>query len=387
VTTIDSQGTPRFHGLDGLRAVAVTLVLSHHFLTSALATELVRHHLTTLAAFLSTLTRSGVELFFVLSAVVLLRPYLRGERKMALLRFYSRRVQRLWPPYLAALFLAGLVIWFNTVVPTWYSREVWFRFSPRDWGRQILMFNFGWPTYNVAWWSLTIELLFYVVAPLLVLWLTRVGVGRRRYTLLVVAALLVGLMVNFSGPVPEPGGDRLTTLRLALTYAPCFAIGCAIAARDFDADTGATLVAVGAAVLFVTIVQPVFNVHAAYALVYGGAVILAMSPTTPLRLLETFPLVWLGERSYSLFLTHFSALYAADNVAALFFPARVTSYFLLSRALGLVLALFATLLVFCLVERRFAKNLATAKVLFPWQSSVSSLVRRDKPRNRAESGA
>ena len=65
-----------------------------------MAASLVAGGHTAIGTFLSHFGASGVELFFTLSAVVLLRPYLRFSRRMAIGQYAWRSVVRLWPPFL-----------------------------------------------------------------------------------------------------------------------------------------------------------------------------------------------------------------------------------------------------------------------------------------------
>src|SRR5687768_11280377 len=89
----------RVHALDGLRAVAISLVVVHHLGLGQLAVVLRRNDLWAWGAFAETVGTSGVELFFVLSGLVLGAPYLRGERTFHAGDYLRRRVVRLFPPY------------------------------------------------------------------------------------------------------------------------------------------------------------------------------------------------------------------------------------------------------------------------------------------------
>ena len=157
------QRAPRLHEIDGLRALAIALVMTHHFATGKVQMVLVARGRPLLGNAIGLTTNSGVELFFVLSGVVLLRPYLRKLRPLRALQYFRRRIERLWPPFLGALFFGGIVVMIATMWPTWYSREILPQFSLTDWARQLPIMNFGWPIYNLAWWSLTPELTFYIL--------------------------------------------------------------------------------------------------------------------------------------------------------------------------------------------------------------------------------
>jgi peptidoglycan/LPS O-acetylase OafA/YrhL len=111
----------RYHFLDGIRGIAASMIVLHHAFSSNIAAALTKMHLHALGFLLQTVTGSGVNLFFVLSGVVLLRPYLRGQRKFKTLDYFWRRLKRIYPPYFFALAFGAWVIWFNTYYPTWYN--------------------------------------------------------------------------------------------------------------------------------------------------------------------------------------------------------------------------------------------------------------------------
>ena len=368
----------RFHQLDGLRAVAVTLVLIHHSFTNAIAGALLtvgnetqqigRTTLSStffyLADLVSSITASGVELFFVLSGIVLLRPYLRGMRAFDIASYFRRRAQRLWPPYLVALLAEGVVLWAMSMWPTWYSGERPEKFSVLGWVSQIGILNLGWDMYNVAWWSLTIELIFYLVAPLLV----PVFASRAMTRL----SFIVVMVLSFCGAALIYANADLKTRDLTQAflnfgvYLPCFLFGLAIAKYDVPRRVGQALVLTGAIyILLATKVKPM-NVHAGFGLLYAGLTVLAFDVGSAWTQFLSSPLmVWLGERSYSLFLIHFTAFALTNYVVSWLIPTKSATYFALTRLIGLPGALLAAMLIFHLIERRFARNLVTDKQFWP----------------------
>lgn len=68
----------RLHALDGLRAVAACLVVADHLGVGSVAVSLRSAGYSSLANLVGGATASGVELFFVLSAIVLAGPYVQG---------------------------------------------------------------------------------------------------------------------------------------------------------------------------------------------------------------------------------------------------------------------------------------------------------------------
>lgn len=358
----------RLHHVDGWRAVAALLVMLHHFATGSLSGWIIAWGWSRLGTLLSYTTNSGVELFFVLSGVVLLRPYLRGARPFRWGRYARRRVERLWPPYLVAMVFAGAVVLYDTWSPTWYDTLPTFAFD--DWIRQATVVNLGWQLYNLAWWSLTPEIAFYLAAPLIVAAIAR----RRDASRLIVAAGVVAAVASILlwDPKTSMTGVQDGPINVALqfvAYLPCFIAGVLLARVDPSRDASVALAGLGAAYLGVAIVFERANVHVAFALLYTGLV--ALSNVLPwLRAQLSRPLmIWIGERSYSLFLTHFSVLYLADALTSHVYPARTLGYYLTTRIGAACGTILLSILLFQYVERRFARNLVTATAFWPWSAA------------------
>jgi peptidoglycan/LPS O-acetylase OafA/YrhL len=146
--------------LDGLRAVAVLMVLCAHWVPPEVP-------------LLPGAGRLGVDLFFVLSGFLITsillecRELVRGGRRSlrGALCFYGRRGLRILPLFYATL-LAGLVAGVPRVVETWpwhaaYLSNVYLALRG-DWAGSVTHF-----------WSLAVEEQFYLVWPWLVFWLPR----------------------------------------------------------------------------------------------------------------------------------------------------------------------------------------------------------------------
>jgi len=363
------NGSQRLHEIDGMRATAALLVVIHHFATSGIVLVVSKAGFGKLAQLISLTTNSGVELFFVLSGVVLLRPFLRGLRPFAAQPYFRRRVERLWPPYAAALVLGSAVILIASLHPTWYSKQVLPAFSVSGVARQVAIVNFGWPIYNLAWWSLTPELLFYLVAPLVVALLAVRGMRQPMLLGLIGAAsILSALLWNEKTSMPGVQSGFVHVGLQFLAYLPCFMVGATLAKFDIDSRGARALLGVGIAYLILALYLPRLNVHAAFGLIYGAIVCSAMRRGGILNAILTAPTsVWLGERSYSLFLVHFSILYFCDYFASLVLHHRGVAYAISTRLFGFILSVLVAMTIFSLVERRFARGLTTAEAFWPWQ--------------------
>ncbi len=158
--------------LDGVRGLAILLVMGHHLFVMKPATWLDRQ--------LAQIAHNGwwgVDLFFVLSGFLITGILFDSKHKAHYFRnFYARRTVRIFPLYYAFL-LVMLVI-----LPRFQSPAI-NRFgtpegSPLWYWSYLANFHMGWvghfthKTLSVAW-SLAIEEQFYLIWPAVVLFLSR----------------------------------------------------------------------------------------------------------------------------------------------------------------------------------------------------------------------
>lgn len=361
-----SPNASRLHSLDGLRAVAVTLVVLHHLGVAGLAQGLAKSGHSIIGRLLSSMTASGVELFFVLSGVVLLRPYLRDRRPMDLAVYCRRRFLRLYPPFLPAWLLSGLSVWLVWTFPTWWSSvSALPAFDTTDWLAQLGILYFGSNAYNFAWWSLTIELIFYLCAPVVVLLLAAAKDVDRAVSWLLLLCLLVALAAH--ADTSDRGWLSARDVKLFGTYLSCFAAGVFLARQDLPRPWRLLSMAAGLILVLAAAAVDVLNIHVGWGLFYFGIVAEAMDGSSLLaRFLSRDALVWLGERSYSIFLTHYAVIVIVCLTVSAFVPGKGLAYFVVSRLVAVVGLLVVAVAVFHFIERRFARSLVTADRLLPW---------------------
>lgn len=135
----------------------------------------------------------GVELFFVISGFILGLPfaahYIKGAAPVNLRKYYLRRLTRLEPPYIVALFLLFILAVGVAGPPaaSFYphlAASLFYLHSP--------IFGTFSPAMGVAW-SLEIEVQFYLLVPLLTfLFAIRSPVLRRSWISLLILAALSG---------------------------------------------------------------------------------------------------------------------------------------------------------------------------------------------------
>lgn len=378
--TTQERARERFHFLDGLRAIASVLVLLHHSVTSGVASFIEKHGFPFIANLVKYSTQSGVMLFFVLSGVVLLRPYLRGDRKFETLDYFWRRAKRIYPPFFVALLFGWLVVVYIQYGPHTYYKDT----NLFKWGydisiwellREAPIVNYRGGYYNLAWWSLQVEVMFYILVPLfLVFFSFRKQLSYPHFFAVVVLTLVCSYVIQqvSTAYIPEiytVNKDhpwyRLNMFRF-LDTPISFIMGVYLAKYDFKKIIGYVLFFGGAIIVIAARTYEPF-INSGYGVLYGGLIILIFNSKRLQRLLDNPFMVWLGERSYSLFLIHFSVFYFVNYTCSLILPERNMWYGICTRAIGIPLAFFLAMLLFHFVERRQARGLVTGHIFWPWQ--------------------
>ncbi|GAB3927594.1 acyltransferase family protein [Larkinella terrae] len=378
------SNTERFHFLDGLRGIASLLIVIHHTFTTHIVAFLDQHGWSVPGFLLLTFTQSGVELFFVLSGVVLLRPYLRSGRRLDVKNFYYRRFRRIYPPYAAALVFGAAVVWVILAFPTWYSEEL-LPFSFRELVEQAFIFNFDGVYFNIAWWSLQIEILFYILVPVII---HRFAAARRfsyrRLWLLITLTLLLTTCAQVYLDATHPHIYSYHATRLIfykfIDYPICFLLGVYLAASDSNPKEAVLFILAGILLIAASWFFLPFG-YAGCGLVYAGMIVLMFQENRLKRLFERPLFVWLGERSFSLFLTHVSVIHLLNFAVSNFLPGRNLLYGAVTRLLMFPVCLFAAMLLFQFVERRYARGLQTANRFWPWSGR-----KKEKPDQAAVTG-
>lgn len=319
----DEGGETRLAAAEGLRGLAIAFVLAVH--SEGLVGDLLPRSGVSLARAFSLGGHTGVSLFFVLSAFLLSRPFLAenmGGRRVDRRRYLTARALRIYPLYVPAVLLAALAradqagdllraipyLLFLNGVPTWVTPLL---------------------PYSGAWWSLAIEVQFYLALPLLM------DFTRRRLLAGVLLGLVGGLStclslgwIAFTDPVAQ-----FTAAHSLLGRAPLFAWGIlaawiydrhgpalrAIVARHAVAGRVVAEILIAASVLVLALLLQWFVAAPylerevvewpAWHVVEGGlwAVVLLvalLARTFVGRLLESEPAQFLGRISYPLFLIH-----------------------------------------------------------------------------------
>ena len=376
----------RFHFLDGLRGIASLMIVFHHSCTAGIASFIDHFKIPLAGDFFRQFTQSGVDLFFVLSGVVLLRPYLRGRRKFDTVDYFYRRIKRIYPPYFFAFIFGALVVWFMTAYPTWYNiKGMHQAFSWEETLHEAFIFSFSGTYYNLAWWSLQIEIFFYMLVPVIIYIFPKPEkLTTTRIITLSVITYLTGyafqhISTHICWQLYSYTYDVANFGRF-MEYPLCFLMGIFLASKDFNLSFAYRAISIGlimvvAGLALMNYTHVIYShtfislLHAGYGIFYAGIITLSFNLASFKNFLRKPLMIWFGERSYSIFLIHFSVFYLTDNIVSRFTTDRSALYGILTRAIGIPLALFLAMLLFHFVERRQAKGLVTEKAFWPWQAN------------------
>jgi peptidoglycan/LPS O-acetylase OafA/YrhL len=313
--------TVRVRGLDGLRALAVAAVVAYHLGARWLP-----------GGFL------GVDLFFVISGYLitsLLTAECRRSGRFRLRAFWIRRARRLLPALWVVLTaaacaatLTGGDAWAglrgNALAALTYSSN-WWQIAQRD----TYFAQFGARPVLQHLWSLAVEEQFYLLWPLL-LWLVMALLRRQRHQAL---CAIVLALVSFTamGLLYTPDADPSRVYYGTDTHGGALLLGAAAAlllplaraatlrgqdrlrAMDVLAATGLVVLACAAALFDGTGPVPF---RGGLALACAAAVALTVAAAAPGRVgraLSWRPLVWVGRRSYGIYLWHWPVIATAAN--------------------------------------------------------------------------
>ena len=302
----------RLAGLDGLRAIAVILVILYHLAPGYLPGGYI-----------------GVDIFFVLSGF-LITTLLIQERehtgRIDLGGFWRRRARRLLPALAVLIPVCSAAAWLiGGDVLVALGRQVLGAVSfSSNWlaiAAENSYFTGTMPDLFRNLWSLSVEEQFYLVWPLVILALTLIRDHRIRLVLIiaVAAASATAMALLYS-----PGADPTRVYFGTDTHSFGLAIGAALAILG-RSPLPALLSRAGRAprVLAVLGGSAIFGLLVASALLpvdgsvtyRGGLVLVSLLTAVAIsgcvmpgsflgRLLDTGTLRWVGRRSYGLYLWH-----------------------------------------------------------------------------------
>ncbi len=359
-------------GIEAIRGVAAVIVVVHHSWSLSTMPRFPGYEI------IEGLGSLGVNLFFVLSGYLLADTFWREKKPRRLRVYWIRRIFRIAPAYYLTIAILFLFFAQHTQL-----------FSPQ--GFKQLLANASFTHYmfpntssslnvNGALWTMTAEFLLYLTLPLMAIpflrapkfaFLTLIGIGLGW-------RLLIALKGNwlrelyFSGTGPGPEIESLYLARQFLGLVPIFALGIGLKWLQVNGKLDRLrthlpqrMTLIGIALALIPPIMTLFLVERAsyytHWIWFTGfdfamsallvpLVILASQPTWVAgNPAQTFA-VWLGDRSYSLYIWHFPIILSVYGRGPLTSPPDVSNIWP-KLALIALLSLLAAHLSFSLVEK------------------------------------
>lgn len=311
------QSIRHIAAIDGLRAVAVIAVLLYHLGFSWIP-----------GGFL------GVDLFFVISGYVITRLLLDSIQRsggLDLRGFYAARFRRLFPALIFMMVSTALFVgvWAPETIKRFLTDIPFVLTGSMNWAlvyrHQDYFEAIGRPPLLQHTWSLAVESQFYLVWPLiLLLVLKRFGKKMIPSAALAIAAISGAVLFTLSLRLDASSAQRVSHVYFGTdTHSIGLFFGAALAvswipqnlstkitkrAQDFVDGIGVIgLLGILACFLFIkesdaTLYQIAFPL----AGIFGCAIIISLvHPASRFApLLSSKPILWIGERSYAIYLWH-----------------------------------------------------------------------------------
>ena len=324
--------------IDGLRAIAVGVVLLYHAFPTLLPGGFI-----------------GVDVFFVISGYLITQLVTEDLRPgtFSLRVFYERRVRRIVPPLLLILTLCAAFGWYS-MTPV----ELETLGNTIEWSAAFLANSYfagaagyfestSYSSPLLHLWSLGVEEQFYLVWPLLL-----IAAGRQRVTAPVLQAIIgTSLAISIWGAWDSPNTHffRLACRAWELAAGGLLAVRLQRAPTGHTAGPTADLLSLTGLLLIVggsCLLRADMAFPGAWALIptAGAALLIAAGPRAWIneRILASRPCTFVGRISYSLYLWHWpllafarillghapSAVVAAGALGAAFLLACATYYLL-----------------------------------------------------------
>ncbi|MFA1550858.1 acyltransferase family protein [Actinomadura chokoriensis] len=295
MTSVPPPDRSRLRELDLLRFVAAVLVLLHHYVGRIAGWGVENHHNMPVLAPITHFGNLGVDLFFLISGfVILMSAWGRGVGDFAV----SRTV-RIFPAYWVGVSLALLSFFAVGQTPV-EGRSPLVAYLPN---LTMLQTGLGVPGMENVYWTLWVELHFYVLVALLVCR----GITYERCVAFMVGWVLLAVFAQEADAVP--------LMQILMTpWAPYFVAGMAFyLIHRFGPNLLLWLIAAGCWALAIDYRQATVNNDLAWPRVWDAAIvggvtfiflIMAMVATRQFEMVRWRGFTVLGALTYPLYLVH-----------------------------------------------------------------------------------
>lgn len=303
----------RLRALDGLRGVAILLVMGFHYFyhleSFYYKSTLYPYGETFSSVLIFKYGYMGVELFFIISGFVIAMTL---ESSRSVIDFVIRRFARIWPALIVSAILTFFLLNWSDAPFALHRRQFWPNFLPSLTLTPPSLWSGWFPKVDYVtgvYWSLVVEIRFYMIAVILFWLFSREKLARNLVIFTLVVYIARALLRR-----AMPGYNGVYDALFIPDYLPWFAAGAVFY------ELYKERLAKGAALIMLAMMYALIaRVSTNYAMIGRDPVFasaaalffltlfwfLATKPTS-MRIFEIRPLVWIGECSYSIYLYHYA---------------------------------------------------------------------------------
>jgi peptidoglycan/LPS O-acetylase OafA/YrhL len=303
----------RLTALDGLRGVAILLVMGFHYFYHLESF----YYKSTLYPYGETFSNvvifkygyMGVELFFIISGFVIAMTL---ESSKSLLDFAIRRFVRIWPALIVSAVITFFLLNWSDAPFAFTRRQFWPNFLPSLTLIPTSLWSGLFPKVDFVtgvYWSLVVEIRFYMIALILYWLFARQNLARNLVIFTVLIYVVRALLRRWL-----PGYNGVYDGFFIPDYMPWFAAG-AVFYEVYKERLAKGTAFVLLAVAYAMIARISLNyapigrdpvVAGSFALLFLILFWFLSTKPASMRILEVRPLVWIGECSYSIYLYHYA---------------------------------------------------------------------------------
>lgn len=316
-----AQHKPYYGAIDGVRAICVLLVMMNHVHYAG-------------SSYIPPNAYLGVDIFFIISGFLitsLLRLEQRQTGRVDFAAFYWRRGFRILPVYFVVLLIYIAVCHLPGYQEKWVQLKAgmpWFLTFLNEFAVEPLKGSVFTHT-----WSLGIEEKFYLLWPVLFFLFAR--------TMRTRVLLMLGLFCVLLA-IPDPANHRHVHAYYGLLMGAVMAVALSSSYHQRIVDA---VRAIPAWIIAGLVVFSFFLENMTHSVMWGFSALIALfltylvvAPSWLARVLGSGPMVWLGKRSYSMYLVHILCLNAIEGRAVFQRPGGLVAVLLMAYALSALVA-------------------------------------------------
>lgn len=312
---IKNNGFPdtRLSSLDGLRGVAILLVIGYHYFNEpgALRVSLYPYGDAFAGFPLFVYGFLGVHLFFIISGFVIA---LTLDKCKTPYEFFVRRFARIWPPLLVCSIITFLII---KLFPSPFSavrKYDWSDFLPSLTLTPNELWSWHFPNVDFVdgvYWTLLVEARFYLIVAVIYWSFRRANIARN-----LVIFTFLNIFCRAALQRALPGSNEIYSALFVPDFMPWFAAG----AVFYELYTNRIRITF-AIVLLCLMIAIIFRIStfgfngvselnpliiSCFAILFFAMFFLIATKSTIARFFEAGPLMWVGVCSYSVYLLHYA---------------------------------------------------------------------------------